>query len=271
MKRTNLILSMLMSTVLLAGCASTDSNSDAIAQAKTNFAQQNYQLAFKQIQAPANQGDPEAQYALGYMYYYGKGTAMNRSLGKEWIKKAADNGDSNAQQAYQSIVSEEQHNVTAPADTQSNATTTDTDSVASENPVTPPVSAAAPVSVPVAAVAATPIHHTAATNSHRAAVAGASTDEHAILAASGHQYTLQLTNAPSASAAKAFIKQHHLGTAAKYYRRQVNNNEVYTVIYGHYPSEHAAELAAHKLPASLQKSKPWPRTLSSVQAELRHS
>ena len=262
MKKNWLLLLALSTTLLLNACA-TDNSSDEVAQAKTNFAQQNYQLAFKQIQAPAQQGDPESQYALGYMYYYGKGTPMNHALGKEWIKKAADNGDSNAQQAYQMIVQQEQQNITTPA----------ANSVSADNSAatTAPPAAVAPVAAPAASVATMPAHHTQTVAASNTAVAsGAATvNEQAILRAPSHEYTLQLANAPSAAAAKGYIQTHHLGKAAKVYTRQVNGQTVHTVIYGHYQSRNAALAALRKLPASVQKAKPWPRPLSAVQAEIR--
>lgn len=262
MKKNWLPLLALSTTLLLSACA-TDNSSDEVAQAKTNFAQQNYQLAFKQIQAPAQQGDPESQYALGYMYYYGKGTPMNHALGKEWIKKAADNGDANAQQAYQMIVQQEQQNITTPAN---NSASTDSSATTTAAPV-----AVTPVAAPAAAVATIPAHHTQTiAQADTGAASGAlTTDEQAILKAPAHQYTLQLANAPSAAAAKSYIQTHHLGKAAKVYTRQVNGQTVHTVIYGHYPSRNAALAALHKLPASVQKAKPWPRPLSAVQAEIR--
>jgi TPR repeat protein len=253
MKKHWLLPLTLSATLFLSACA-TSSSDDEVAQAKTNFAQQNYQLAFKQIQAPAQQGDPESQYALGYMYYYGKGTPMNHTLGKEWIKKAADNGDSNAQQAYQMIVTQEQTNITNPP----------VNAAASAHSAATPV-ALAPVATPVAAPAAAVVTH-----SNAAVASGNLTvDERAILKAPAHEYTLQLANAPSAAAAKSYIQRHQLGKAAKYYSREVNGQKTYTVIYGHYTSRNTALAALHKLPATIQKAKPWPRPLSSVQGEIR--
>src|ERR1700738_4737354 len=47
-------------------------------------------LSFDQIKAAAENGDADAQYALGYMFYYGKGGALKDNLeAKKWISKAA--------------------------------------------------------------------------------------------------------------------------------------------------------------------------------------
>ncbi|MFI4936945.1 MAG: tetratricopeptide repeat protein [Candidatus Berkiellales bacterium] len=44
----------------------------------------------------ALQGDLNAQYMLGYMYYYGKGTELNKTLGVSLIKQAALKGHDSA-------------------------------------------------------------------------------------------------------------------------------------------------------------------------------
>jgi DamX protein len=107
------------------------------------------------------------------------------------------------------------------------------------------------------------------TETTTATVANLTIDEKAILKAPAHEYTLQLSNAPSEQGAINYIQRHHLAKAAKIYSRQLNGQRTYTVIYGHYSSRNAALAALHKLPTSIQKAKPWPRTLASVQAEIR--
>lgn len=47
-------------------------------------------LSFDQIKMAAENGDADAQYALGYMYYYGKsGAPKDNAEAKKWIGKAA--------------------------------------------------------------------------------------------------------------------------------------------------------------------------------------
>jgi septal ring-binding cell division protein DamX len=91
-----------------------DETTDTYAIAKLNFDSGNYPLAFQEVKAPAEDGDPNAQYALGYMYYYGKGTQQDITLGKYWIQKAADNHNETAINAYQSILSAEQSQLINP-------------------------------------------------------------------------------------------------------------------------------------------------------------
>lgn len=48
-----------------------------------------YQTAFKHYLYAANKDVAPAQYAVGYMYYYGLGTKKNTVKGVEWLEKAA--------------------------------------------------------------------------------------------------------------------------------------------------------------------------------------
>lgn len=58
--------------------------------AKRNYAQQHYQLALQQLLPFAARGDAEAQYAVGYIYFYGLGgVPRNVDLAKGWMKYAA--------------------------------------------------------------------------------------------------------------------------------------------------------------------------------------
>ncbi len=48
-------------------------------------------------------GNAEAQYAVGYMYYYGYGVAQDTDVGYFWIKKSADQGNEPAIKALATI------------------------------------------------------------------------------------------------------------------------------------------------------------------------
>ncbi len=71
-----------------------------------NFSEQESKVKTAQMAEPENSpddlnklaliGDKDAQYTLGYMYYYGKGIAQNKELGMSLIKLSAENGNSKA-------------------------------------------------------------------------------------------------------------------------------------------------------------------------------
>lgn len=57
-------------------------------------------LSFDQIKMAAQSGDADAQYALGYMYYYGKsGAPKDAGEAKKWIAKAAGQRQAQAMKA----------------------------------------------------------------------------------------------------------------------------------------------------------------------------
>jgi hypothetical protein len=82
---------------------------------------QKYQCSFARIEQAARSGDPDAQYALGYLYYYGIGTTQDRQAGLVWIRKAAAQGQSVAQEALRTLA-------TAPAATKKSLQTTNASS-----------------------------------------------------------------------------------------------------------------------------------------------
>jgi len=48
-----------------------------------------YRRAFIYLKTEAIKGQPDAQYAIGYMYYYGKGVVEDRKKARCWIRIAA--------------------------------------------------------------------------------------------------------------------------------------------------------------------------------------
>lgn len=64
-----------------------------------SFQVQNYRQAFIRLKPEAEKGQPDAQYAIGYMYYYGQGVVEDRKKAWYWITTAAKAGQPDAQQA----------------------------------------------------------------------------------------------------------------------------------------------------------------------------
>ena len=57
---------------------------------KMSFASGDYHDAFHQLLPLASEGNVDAEYAVGYMYYYGYGVTRDSESGIFWMKKAAD-------------------------------------------------------------------------------------------------------------------------------------------------------------------------------------
>ncbi|MGV3740596.1 MAG: tetratricopeptide repeat protein [Gammaproteobacteria bacterium] len=89
----NIVISIMLG--LLVSCSSSLN----LQQGIRSFQTQDYRQAFIHLRPAAEKGSPEAQYAVGYMYYYGQGVIENRQKAWYWITKAAQNGNQDAQRA----------------------------------------------------------------------------------------------------------------------------------------------------------------------------
>jgi hypothetical protein len=82
--------------LLFSGCMSHDYN---LKHGIESFQVQDYRAAFIRLLPEAKAGQPDAQYAIGYMYYYGQGVIENRKKAWYWINRAAVGGQADAQNA----------------------------------------------------------------------------------------------------------------------------------------------------------------------------
>jgi TPR repeat protein len=57
----------------------------------------NYEKAYKEFKASAEQGNAAAQYNLGQMHYKGKGVTQSYPEAAKWFRRAANQGDAAAQ------------------------------------------------------------------------------------------------------------------------------------------------------------------------------
>lgn len=101
-----IILIILLSFSLLS-CASKGPLSlvqiSRLEQGKSFFDQGYYKKAMRQLLPLACDGVPDAQYAVGYMYYYGMGVTQDTDVGYFWIKRAAEHRYVTAMKALESI------------------------------------------------------------------------------------------------------------------------------------------------------------------------
>lgn len=96
LKRAGLFLAALF---LVVGCSSNGPSSEVPSQsfAGTSACSKNaflrkYHCSLNKIETAAQSGDPDAQYALGYMYFYGIGTVRDTNAAALWIRRAAAQG-----------------------------------------------------------------------------------------------------------------------------------------------------------------------------------
>lgn len=79
--------------ILLEGCSANRLN---LQEGIQSFQVQNYRQAFIRLKPEAIKGQPDAQYAIGYMYYYGQGVTEDRKQACYWIQAAANAGQPDA-------------------------------------------------------------------------------------------------------------------------------------------------------------------------------
>lgn len=83
--------------LLLSACVSYTNLYEGI----SCFRAEQYRAAFIKLKPEAAKGQPEAQYAIGYMYYYGQGVVEDRKKALYWIRCAAKAGHPEAIEALQ--------------------------------------------------------------------------------------------------------------------------------------------------------------------------
>ena len=78
-------ITMLFAILSIAACSG---GHWSIASPRNNFLQGSYQYTYQPLLILANQNVAEAQYALGYLFFYGKGVHYDPLRAKQWIDKA---------------------------------------------------------------------------------------------------------------------------------------------------------------------------------------
>lgn len=74
-----------------------------------SFRAQDFRRAFIRLMPEAEKGQADAQYAVGYMYYYGQGVVENREKAWLWINRAARQGQRDAIVAFKILKHSKDH------------------------------------------------------------------------------------------------------------------------------------------------------------------
>jgi TPR repeat protein len=220
--------------------------------------EKDYEEALKWFRESAEHGVPQAQFNLGVFYENGYGLPKNMDTAKQWYAKAAKQGLEEAKQKMEELSQRITHPetaslpetaVTAPAETPATTTV----------PVSEPEPESAPAPAPAPPAVATPA---------RVTDSGIRREDWVLLQ-KPDSYTLQLSSLLSENDALKFIRSNRLETEAAYIQVVVNNTTRYTVIHGVYSTHAEAEQAIKRLPANLQKDKPWVRNFGVLQKLLQ--
>ncbi len=260
-----------------------------------------YDCSVSRVQAAAENGDADAQYALGYMYYYGVGTVRDQDSAKLWISRSAAQGQPLAKSALamlkggSSVASTIVVAGTQPRYAHKKAATPTAPQLALRKKAVPQSSdqtaitkLAAKKSVVKLAVHNAKVNHPALTTvkhtgpdhvktvSHEVDTtmhASESSDvvqmENRLMHAASSGYTLQLMGNHNENVIRNFVKSHHLQDKAAYYYSSFNHSKWYMLVYGQYKTVHEAHEAIAKLPPDLRKMQPWIKPNRDVKAEIQ--
>ncbi len=98
-----LIFSVLMfGSILIQGCIPAHQEY-IYNQGVMYYSYQQYTRAFIMLAPLARQGNPDAQYAIAYLYYYGLGVVEDQMVAEYWLNKASMQGQPLAIIAIQCI------------------------------------------------------------------------------------------------------------------------------------------------------------------------
>lgn len=112
-KRQHICVRVLLALLLslsLTACATTataPATESHLEEGQRLFEKGYYKRAMHELLPLACDGNPQAQYAVGYMYYYGQGVAQDTDVGYFWIKRSANQGYVPAKRALRIITSQE--------------------------------------------------------------------------------------------------------------------------------------------------------------------
>ncbi len=137
-------------------------------------------------------------------------------------------------------------------------------------PATPPVAdKPAKPSVPETAPAPAQVPEPPATATEEPPVKPGIRREAWLLQQDPKAYTLQLVALSEEAGIARFLERFSLPGQAAYFRTVREGKPWFSLLYGIYPDHQAAVAARDRLPPELQRAGVWPRSLGSVQEEIR--
>ncbi len=92
-----------LSVTLLAACSHPKIAAQQFSQGQQAYSQKDYNTAYQQMHLAAENGNANAEYAEGYMLYYGVGTKVDQSKAVALFSKAAKAGQPGAIKALQML------------------------------------------------------------------------------------------------------------------------------------------------------------------------
>ena len=238
-----------------------------------------YDCSLQQIQTAAMQGDPDAEYALAYIYYYGLGTSKDQTTALTWMNKAAAQGQPLAIKAMQLIHRAQLPGMgkvqqRTPRSTKVSASTAAVSSTAPANsPRKPRLAAPKKPSLLRAKSSATYAKNAVNRCDKRFGAALPLVVSRLADVARG-RWTLQLVSSGSRSGVRAF-KRHLSLAGVRIYQAHYQGKPWYIAAYGSFASVRAAHSARACLQRQGASSKDfasaWPKRIDSLQQQVKAS
>lgn len=233
--------------------------------------------SLKQIQQAAKNGNPDAEYALGYMYYYGQKVPQNNEAARAWIQKAAAQGQPQAMTALKMIetAQKQQHPAMAAVDTHRNAhhvpilmKTADMNQTPAAVANTQQVPAKQKTTNSVAQ-----INPSAHANLKDVATGIIQQGETNLERQPSNHYTLQLLGTYSKIQVVDIITKNGLTGESNVnaYRTTFNGRDWYVLTYGLFNTIKQAKQGIAHLPASIQRLKPWIDSIGNIKQRIRQA
>ena len=284
----------------LSGCQHMN-HAQSTARVTQRLCQQNiflhkYDCSLARIERAAVAGDPDAQYALGYMYFYGVATVQDRETAMLWIDRSASQGQALALRARHMLQDNNMYvpgfpphrgggaarrrslrelNAAEPKDALANHLPSYSKPSASAKPAegainTTGVAPAKPAPVkqqdqekkapPKAPFSSLSEHPGQSLQMATQRMSGKKITK--LLAKSG--YGLQLFAAHQRQRLQRFVAEHQFSQPIQSAVVRRDGQTWHILLYGNYASRMAAEVAKDDLAPSLQKLHPWVRSFASL-------
>lgn len=304
-KKLSKILLIILTMSLAACSGSGGLKSNHMAMCKRNAFLSKYDCSLPRVKTAAQAGDPDAQYALGYMYYYGIGTASNPSAARLWIDRAAAQGQPLAKRA-QKLLSQGSglhtlhHGASSSAGRsggrkvslhQAPANVDKMNTAEPEKPLNEALPGYGkqkkrsvldqlqkqPTSAKPSQQHMARVDHESKTNTalqvsqqnSSAINSKLTTEEKQLLTQPPRNYTLQLMGSHYLPGVKSFIRRYRLKDKVQIYTANYHGQTWYMAIYGNYASVRQARQALKRLPQGVQRLKPWIKSYRIVQKEIK--
>lgn len=272
--RIHSYIGFILACFLMQSCASSI-NTQRLEAGKTSFMAGDFKSAFHQLLPLAAEGVPQAEYGVGYMYYYGYGVTQDTESGIFWMNRAAA---AHYAPAIKALAAIEENNIKEAEKRKSRnvSATPKINNIHAENtPVTKELSE----DVILEALNKTP---PAAPQEHVTAMSQAETTPKAepvmlkkmsdqIAAVTrpatdfdSKKYTLQILGSYYLSSLKARQAELNLGVPTYIGQTKHNGRDWYILTVGHYPALGNAELAKLDLPKKIKDFNPWIRKCDNL-------